>query len=83
MNSAADTGQSLHPQQESDMNKQTDQVQVQLSKSAVCRVSLGAMKSPFLARQQSQPQVQLRTAPACKVSLGAMRSPYLTRQQRG
>ncbi|MEO8805935.1 MAG: hypothetical protein ABI433_07630 [Burkholderiaceae bacterium] len=57
---------------------------VVLSKNAPCKVSLGAMRSPYLARVQPAPvQVQLRAAPACKVSLGAMRSPYLTRQQRG
>jgi hypothetical protein len=65
------------------MIKQADLVKVQLSKGAVCKVSLGAMKSPFITRQQ-QPQVQLRAAaPVSKVSLGAMRSPFLTRQQRG
>lgn len=61
-------------------------IHVELSKSAPCKVSLGAMRSPYLARVQSVPapvQVQLRAAPACKVALGAMRSPYLTRQQRG
>lgn len=61
-------------------------VHVELSKSAPCKVSLGAMRSPYLARVQPAPvqvQVQLRTAPACKVVLGAMRSPFLTRQQRG
>ncbi len=59
-------------------------IHVELSKSASCKVSLGAMRSPYLTRVQSAPvQVQLRAAPACKVALGAMRSPYLTRQQRG
>ncbi len=56
--------------------------QVQLSKGAVCKVSLGGMKSPFIVRQQ-QPQVQLRSAPVSKVSLGGMKSPFITRQQRG
>jgi hypothetical protein len=68
------------------MSKQADQslIHVELSKSAPCKVSLGAMRSPYLARVQSAPvQVQLRAAPACKVVLGAMRSPFLTRQQRG
>lgn len=68
------------------MSKQADLslIHVELSKGAACKVSLGAMRSPYLARVQSAPvQVQLRTAPACKVVLGAMRSPFFTRQQRG
>ena len=68
------------------MSKQADLslIHVELSKGAACKVALGAMRSPYLARVQSAPvQVQLRTAPACKVVLGAMRSPFLTRQQRG
>jgi hypothetical protein len=81
MISAAGIRQSPHPQQEKDMQKL---IQVELSKSAPCKVSLGAMRSPWLARVQAAPvQVQLRAAPACKLALGAMRSPYLTRQQRG
>jgi hypothetical protein len=73
----------VYKSQEFEMFKQTSLVRVQLSEGASCKVSLGAMKSPFITRQQ-QPQVQLRAAaPVSKVSLGAMKSPFLTRQQRG
>ncbi|MEP6874491.1 MAG: hypothetical protein ABI887_08995 [Burkholderiales bacterium] len=68
------------------MSKQADlnPVRVELSNGPVCKVSLGGMRSPYLARTQAPAvQVQLRAAPACKVSLGGMRSPYLARTQRG